>query len=215
MRNDILLGYIVADDFSRLNMRVFSDCDVLAVIEKNGGVFNVKEELKGGACLRRWAALSTFSRFTFFLTDTEDFGVKRRSVVAFGGRKLLFIADQNRIFDKEFSPGYGYKSVTVDGDLRVGLCVEKDVADPDCLSVLSKQNDVIIDLSADFSEFNASTFVSAAAYIYRAGVAVLTKKGLYAAKSGGEIIASGKDVFGKIKIPVTKNFALSYTKIKR
>ncbi|HBK02279.1 MAG TPA: hypothetical protein DDY77_04535 [Clostridiales bacterium] len=59
------------------------------------------------------------------------------------------------------------------------------------------------------------TFVSAAAYIYRTGIAVLTKKGLYAAKSGGEIIANGKDIFGKIKIPVTKNFAVSYTKVKR
>ena len=215
MRNDILLGYLVADDFARLNLQTFSGCDVLAVIEKNGGVFNVKEELKGGAILERYSALSKFSRFTFFLTDTEDFGVKRRSVVAFSGGKLVFIADQNRTFDKTYSPGYGYKSITVGGDLRVGLCVEKDVADPDCLSVLAKQNDVVIDLSADFSQFNALTFVSAAAYIYRAGVAVLTKKGLYAAKSGGEIIANGKDIFGKIKIPVTKNFAVSYTKVKR
>ncbi len=104
---------------------------------------------------------------TFLGAETDNCGIKRRSVFIFEQGKLISICDQNRQTDK-FSPAFGYKTFLFCGK-KFGVLVDNDIYDTDAVKTLINSDcNAIINLYADFSARKAQ--ISAEFYSFVFGV---------------------------------------------
>ena len=213
MKNELIIGFTSILDFRRDRFEKFSRCDALAVVAFPQKTFSVKDEVKYGSLSAVLGNVASVCPLVFLLADVDDFGVKRRSVLCFENGAITRIADCNKTLPP-YAPGFGYESFSFgsgEKKLRLGLAVDKDVTDPFCLSVLSSQNDTIIGLSTNFSDFNGLSFTTSAAYLFKTPVCLITKNSAYASKSSGEAIFDKAVPEGIIRLPLSSSFAL-YTK---
>lgn len=115
------------------------------------GEINLKRQMQG--CATDLVTIGKLSKklggLTFFGAETDNCGIKRRSVFVYDEGKLVSICDQNRQTDK-FSPSFGYKTFTVCGK-KIGVLVDKDLFEVDAVKTLIYSDCcAIIDLYADF-----------------------------------------------------------------
>ncbi|MBO4572253.1 MAG: hypothetical protein J5762_00585 [Clostridia bacterium] len=168
-----------------------SSADALVILSKDYSEISVKDELSGKSekllTLGKLTKLAAGAVFIGFTADRYD--RKLKSVAVFLNGRLVKIADETRGGKSGFAPSYGYKSVKV-GALKMGVAVGKDVCDNACLSALTAtENDVIINLSADFYDFSTENLISSLSYLYgTAIVSVNSDKSCIAAN--GKLILS-------------------------
>lgn len=213
MKNELIIGFTSNLSSDLADAEKFSRCDAVVVIAPSQTTFSVKDELKSCALSSSLKKLSSVCPLMFFLTDTDDFGVKRRSALCFENGSLTKIADCNKTLPP-YSPGFGYENFSLrlgERKVKIGLAVDKDVTDCSCLSVLSSQDDAIIGLSANFSDFNALSFTTSAAYLFRTPFCLIGKNYAYASKSSGECVFKSVFPQGVFTLPLSSSYFV-YTK---
>ncbi len=206
MSENIKLSFIKTERLTEEAVLRHSSSDALIVLAKNYSEISVKDELCGKSekllelgGLTKKAQCPVFVGFT-----TDSFRLLKKSVAVFFRGKLVKLADNVR-GDKSFAPSFGYKTVSA-GGCKFGIAVGKDVCDHACLFTLSStENDVIINLSADFYDFSTENLVSSLSYIYGVTIVSVNADKTVAAASG-KIILSTADAERDFYVPLSKTY---------
>lgn len=124
---------------------------------------------------------------TLLGAETDNCGIKRRSVFVYENGKLLCICDQNCQTEK-FSPAFGFKNFNVGGK-KIGVLVDKDIYDVDAVKTLVYGDcNAIINLYADFSAKKSEVAVEFYSYVYGIDFILIAPNTSVAFNSSGEKI---------------------------
>jgi|GEM_PF-2555394 len=205
MSKKITIAYLKTDFLNEVNVKTGEDADAFLIASGNFKKVCIKDELSGRseALLRLGRLTAAVKGVCFAALVTDNFGLLRKSVAVFERGKFIKLVDATLCEDKNYSPSYGYKTIS-SGGVRYGVAVGNDITDPACLNCLSmNDSDVIINLSADFYDYPTENLMSALSYLYGVTVASVGSDKTVVAERG-RIITSTSECVGKTEVTIKK-----------
>ena len=122
---------------------------------------------------------------TLLGAETDNCGIKRRSVFVYENGKLVCICDQNCQIEK-FSPAFGFKAFYLGGK-KIGVLVDKDIYDVDAVKTLVYSDcNAIINLYADFSARKPEISAEFYSYVFGIDFLFVSPNANFAFNSNGE-----------------------------
>ena len=216
MRKELEIGFYTAESADRAIISELKGCDALLLSIKDTSFVGIRSELDGKSeVVYKMSGISAAcAGVCFFSATTESYGLLRRSVLAFYGGKLRFIADANGVYDKGFSPTYGVKSITA-RDVSFGVAVGSDILDQELLRSLALTgNDLIINLSPDIYDFDTEKLVSSLVFLNGVAIASAGFMKKVVCSGSGEVVYSGKDSYGRVLLPLKIRYREKITKVR-
>lgn len=213
MPKNIEIAYIRCDNLVQDSLKNYEDCDAVLVIARNFSTLCIKDELSGKSdmLIKLGRYTKNVRGLTFVSLMSDNYGILHQSVAVFLSGKLIKLADLNKSYSKVIVPSFGVKMAAY-GDVKYGIAVGKDVADFNTLSSLNLcENDVIINLSADFYDFSCEKLISSLSYLFGTTILSLnTDKMVVCSK--GHILLDSEEPQGRLNIKLCKNYREIITK---
>ncbi len=138
-------------------------------------------------------------------TETENYGIKRLSVVVADKGKIVGIADQNAKSENcIYSSGGGYKIInTAIG--KIGILVGEDLFCPEAVKSMSLcEADLIIGIYAGISDYKPNIISRAYSLLYGVPIGICAKGFSFATSIKGETIFSSPQPVSVVDVPTKK-----------
>ena len=138
-------------------------------------------------------------------TETENYGIKRLSVVVADKGKIVGIADQNAKSENSvYSSGGGYKIInTAIG--KIGILVGEDLFCPEAVKSMSLcEADLIIAIYAGISDHKPNIIARAYSLLYGVPICVCAKGFSFATTIKGETHFSSPQAVSVVDVPTKK-----------
>ncbi len=187
---------IVTDRRRKMSVRL-PPCDVAAFGFGTLGLVDYESELSGKSeKFETVAKLSGAARCGVLcgcITDSR--GMKRKSVAAACGGKLLGIADMQHVLDGEdYKSGAGM-GVYAMGGYKVGVCIDNDLFFPECIKALSVCGcNLVAAFAEDITDGMAPLLIRAYAFLYGVPVLLCAGGAAYFADVTGVAAISNREV---------------------
>ncbi len=213
MSKNIEIAYLKCDSLQQNSLNDYENADVVLVLAKNFSSLCIKDELSGKSdkLIKLGRITKNVKGLTFVSLMSDNYGIMHQSVAVFLSGKLIKLADLNKSYSRAIMPSFGVKMATYN-QVKYGIAVGKDVADFNTLSTLNLcENDVIINLSADFYDFSCEKLISTLSYLFGTTILSLNTDKMVVATLGQILLDSDKPQ-GKLKIQLNKNYREIITK---
>jgi len=174
-----------------------------------GGIkeLNYKKELRGESEeLVKIGRLSKECNATIICgTETENYGIKRLSVVVADRGKIIGIADMNsKNIASGYSCGGGYKIVNTIGG-KIGILVAEDLYCVEAVKSMSLcETDLIINIYPSFLDSNPSVIARAYSLLFGVPIGICSNNFSLATSIKGEVIFSSPQDVISHDIPIKK-----------
>lgn len=172
-------------------------CDVALFPFGTLSEINYSDELSGKSekleTLAKYSGAAGCGVLCGCITDSR--GIRRKSVAAAAGGRLLGIADMLNVLDgEEFKSGAGLGVYAI-GGYKVGLCIDGDLFFPECVQTLTMCGCNLIAVHCEsVADGMAPVLVRAYAYLYGVPVALCCGNAAYFADVTGVMACSNQDV---------------------